>query len=72
MAMTPEWPCDEATSPEDGRICAQNAVLRPDTPFEGQDSHEASEGLIRENHETATGVRCHRRRKLSRHPVRWQ
>jgi len=54
-AALPTQPDEECEGEvvEDGRICAEDAVLRPDTPFEGQDSHEASEGLIRENRETA-------------------
>jgi len=54
-AALPTQPDEECEGEvvEDGRICAEDAVLRPDTPFEGQDSPEASEGLIRENRETA-------------------
>jgi len=54
-AALPTQPDEECEGEvvEDGRICAEDAVLRPDTPFAGQDSPEASEGLIRENRETA-------------------
>lgn len=54
-ATLPAQPAEEYEGEvvEDDRIPAEDAGLWADTPSEGHDSPEASEGLIRENRETA-------------------